>query len=696
MEEIQALIWSAIADDCTQAERHEAFGKLVLRFQDLAFGCAYAVLGDFYLAEDAAQEAFITAWRKLHQLQQAEAFPGWFRRIVLTQCNRLTRGKRLKFVPLEAGLNLASTTADPLEAVEKVESMDRVLAAIKSLPEHERMVTTLFYVNDYSQREISAFLELPVSTIAKRLFSARQRLKERMLKMFKDDLRDHRPSRGSLFADQVNAKLRPLGEQDWIPITELAYSLEPDFRGQNDLWLRNRREFDETQYTRRHYIAEHAETHDLLGYGSIEQSILRPNYRLFLIVDPKWLRRGVGDLLIDQLMADLRAVDAITIWHRNYAQLPEVLLYLIERGFSETRRVWDLRLQTSEVDLTRFAEVIAQVASTGLEIKTLAEERSRNPDALRKLHEFLNEVKADDPQRQPYTPARFAAAVQWMEQSFVLPDGCFIAKHGERYVGFSDLILLETLPGGVSFGFTGVAGEYRRQGIATALKVRAIEYAREHGYANVRAWATASQTAALDLNKKLGFRQSFCYVTVEKCLREVAPVAPGIYDAYVGQYAPRYQLAASIKRDGDKLIGAIGDQRVEFLPESETEFFVKAHGRVIFVKDEKGNLSHLLFREADQPRQTVDVDPRIYDSYVGEYPFHFDFVVTVTKENGRLYVQAVGQKTELIPESETKYFIKEFYGSVQFFKDETARVTHLIHREWNNQDEHEVRAERIK
>lgn len=49
-------------------ERHESFGELVVYFQDMAFGCAYAVLGDFYLAEDAAQEAFITAWQSLRQL----------------------------------------------------------------------------------------------------------------------------------------------------------------------------------------------------------------------------------------------------------------------------------------------------------------------------------------------------------------------------------------------------------------------------------------------------------------------------------------------------------------------------------------------------------------------------------------------------------------------------------------------------
>ncbi len=133
-----------------------------------------------------------------------------------------------------------------------------------------------------------------------------------------------------------------------------------------------------------------------------------------------------------------------------------------------------MRLPIPEADLTRFASLIAQVASAGIEITTLAEECNRDPEALCRLHDFLNKVKADDPGRQPYIPTPFAAAVQWMDRPFVLCDACFIAKHGERYVGFSDLILLEALPGGLSFGFTGVAREYRRQGIAYAKSERRL------------------------------------------------------------------------------------------------------------------------------------------------------------------------------------------------------------------------------
>src|SRR5260370_1483004 len=143
MEEISALIRLARPPDCALADRHEAFSNLVLRFQDMAFGCAHAVLGDFYLAEDAAQEAFITAWQRLYQLKQPDAFPGWFRRIVLTQCNRMMRGKRLIFVPLDTGERVASTASDPHVAAEKFELVDRLLAEINGLPQPESKVSPL-------------------------------------------------------------------------------------------------------------------------------------------------------------------------------------------------------------------------------------------------------------------------------------------------------------------------------------------------------------------------------------------------------------------------------------------------------------------------------------------------------------------------------------------------------------------------
>src|SRR5258705_11184640 len=134
--------------------RHEAFAELVVRFQDMAFACAYAVLGDAYLAEDVAQDAFVTAWQKLGQLREPDAFPGWFKRIVLTQCHRLTRGKRLQVVPLEPGDINHTHDPGPHAAAEERQLLRKVLAAIKALPDNERLVTTLFYIDGYTQVDI--------------------------------------------------------------------------------------------------------------------------------------------------------------------------------------------------------------------------------------------------------------------------------------------------------------------------------------------------------------------------------------------------------------------------------------------------------------------------------------------------------------------------------------------------------------
>src|SRR2546421_344963 len=215
--------------------RHEAFAELVIRFQDMAFACAYAVLGDAYLAEDVAQDAFVVAWQKLDQLRDPNAFPGWFKRVVLSQCSRLTRGKRLQIVPLEVVTNSATAEPGPHLVAEKNDLLNKVLVAIKALPDNERLATTLFYVNGYTQADIGQFLEVPVSTVNKRLHTARQRLKE-SVEMFKDNLQSQRPSRNRTFSDRVNASLRPLIGKDWPPIKTMAYARQQSDVPGNDLW----------------------------------------------------------------------------------------------------------------------------------------------------------------------------------------------------------------------------------------------------------------------------------------------------------------------------------------------------------------------------------------------------------------------------------------------------------------------------
>ena len=203
MEEVRSLVVRAQAGDL------DAYGEIVRRFQDMAYGYASAILSDFHLAEDAAQEAFIQAYRDLRKLDNPAAFPGWFRRIVFKECDRLVRGKQVRTVPLESARGVASDRPGPDKRAERLEMADRVLSAIRSLPENERTVTTLFYIDGYSQKDIAEFLEVPVTTVNNRLHASRNRLKERMIAMVAEELQSSKPG-----ADFQTLVRRAIGLQE--------------------------------------------------------------------------------------------------------------------------------------------------------------------------------------------------------------------------------------------------------------------------------------------------------------------------------------------------------------------------------------------------------------------------------------------------------------------------------------------------
>jgi len=563
----------------------------------MAFACAYAVLSDAYLAEDVAQEAFVTAWQKLNQLREPDAFPGWLKRIVLTQCNRLTRGKRLQLVPFEQCEVKTSDAIRPDAAAEEKELLTKVMTAIKALPAGERLVTTLFYIDGYTQVDIGEFLELPVTTVNKRLYVARQKLRESVVEVevFKENLKRKRPSRDRTFAERVNAKLRPFTTRDWRPVQSMASSRERDDGLGNDVWQRNRQSFDEAQYERRQYVIEDRNSSQILGYGAVEQSVYLPKYRIFMVSDPRWLKTGVGDLLLERLTADLIEAGAVTVSCREYSSQSELLEFLKANGFVETGRLLDLRL-----DLAETLPSSDGPKDSGITISTLAEERVNDPLWLEKLHDLSTALYLDDAGRGPLAPPAYfrREALLWLERPYVLPAGYFIAKDGDRYIGQTDVNLLDPVPGGVTQGFTGVLREYRRQGIATALKLRAIHYARERGYRIIQSFNRPVNAEMLALNEKLGFRTLFSYVTLEKCLKEVVAVDSNIYDEYAGVYLDdeRPDLELTIRNEGGRLTCETIGQKVELFPTTQTQFFVKCfYGEATFYPDDDGKVNNLRF-----------------------------------------------------------------------------------------------------
>jgi RNA polymerase sigma factor (sigma-70 family) len=198
-----------------------AYGVIVRRFQDMAVGYGYSILRDFQLAEDAAQEAFLEAYRNLEKLREPAAFPGWFRRIVFKQCDRLIRGKSITTIPLDSAHEQAASEPDQSHELELREMKERILEAVDALPENERAATMLYYIGGYSQLEIGEFLDAPVTTVKKRLHSARTRLREMLIDAVEESLRERRPSRDEKFAGRLIEILKAARAGDAPRVKEL-------------------------------------------------------------------------------------------------------------------------------------------------------------------------------------------------------------------------------------------------------------------------------------------------------------------------------------------------------------------------------------------------------------------------------------------------------------------------------------------
>jgi GNAT superfamily N-acetyltransferase len=119
----------------------------------------------------------------------------------------------------------------------------------------------------------------------------------------------------------------------------------------------------------------------------------------------------------------------------------------------------------------------------------------------------------------PFTPPPFETWLRHVRDNpSTIPEGYFIALDGERYVGMSSLERRETGED-LETGFTCVLREYRGKGIAMALKLLAIGYARQRGVPFIRTENDSTNRPMLRINEALGFARQPAWILLAKQLR---------------------------------------------------------------------------------------------------------------------------------------------------------------------------------
>jgi RNA polymerase sigma-70 factor, ECF subfamily len=154
-----------------QAGDRSAFAKLVRRYERAAIVTAYSVLGDFHRAQDAAQEAFIVCYKKMGGVRDPGSFGPWLLRIARRTAARQRRRRINEFVCADCIEPASRPNPDWLEPYKDI--IDR----LARLPEHERIVTVMRYVDGRSVGEIAELTGRPVGTITKQLSRAIERLR---------------------------------------------------------------------------------------------------------------------------------------------------------------------------------------------------------------------------------------------------------------------------------------------------------------------------------------------------------------------------------------------------------------------------------------------------------------------------------------------------------------------------------------
>lgn len=162
-----------LARGASDSEREDAFVRLIDRSLPISYRLAAVLLGSESEAQDAVQDAAITAWERFDSLRDLERFEAWFQRILANRCrDRLRRRRRVPFVAMDGAAAAVVTYGD--RGIAEREALAGALAELS--PDHRLVIVLRFYA-DLSLEQISARTGERLGTVKSRLHYALEALR---------------------------------------------------------------------------------------------------------------------------------------------------------------------------------------------------------------------------------------------------------------------------------------------------------------------------------------------------------------------------------------------------------------------------------------------------------------------------------------------------------------------------------------
>ncbi len=315
---------------------------------------------------------------------------------------------------------------------------------------------------------------------------------------------------------------RDFDSSDYERLVKIYNANYPDYPTSVEETRYNDESSNKSKFVQKRFPCVDQDSGTILGFARLTQAWWNFHPQKFMVdivVDPQYQRRGVGSRIYQRLIEELEKLNATTAWANVKEDMPRSLDFASRRGFVEKQRLWESRLVPSEIDSASFEKYSRNASEHGIKISTFVEEEINGPEFLREVYELVQDCWADVPLPVPYTRVSYE---QWEEKELKNPslirDGFFIASDGPHMVGYSNVWRMAKEPRTLYQAMTGVRREYRSRGVAMALKLKVVDYARKNGYDVIKTWNDSENAPILAVNMKLGFKREVGWVTMEKTL----------------------------------------------------------------------------------------------------------------------------------------------------------------------------------